>query len=521
MNMEVKKAALYARVSSEKQDTDLSISAQLKALREYASRSGYEVVTEFIDEAESGRTADRPAFKEMIATARRSLRPFDLILVWKYSRFARSREDSIVFKTLLRKHGVQVVSITEPFEDTPTGRLLEAMIESLDEFYSANLGEEILRGLRESASRGFYVTGYVPYGYTRVKVKDGNKERAKLEPDPVKSATVARLFNGVMEGKGLKELGRELRGEGISSQKGTGWGKTTLYHILTNEVYTGTLVWGRHSPKNRKLQPVRFENAWPAIVDRSTFDRVQQILKERSPSCEHPRRTGSRYLLSGLAHCGSCGKALVGQEAKGGKFSYYVCGTLLKKGSGSCNACYLNAPRFEDLVIDKIKQRILSEENLRKLVTMVNEEMDSAASEYRKSLEAVEAELAEVDRRLGRLYNALETGMLTLKDLAPRIQQLKHRQDQLEAACEDLTRTLSNRKIELADVKVVLGYVEDLRGLLINSSLAERKAFIRSFVKDVKVTSDEVTLSYKLPLPPEGLLQEKAGVLSIVHNGSA
>ena len=169
------KVALYARVSSDKQDTDLSLSAQLKALRDYAERNNYLVVKEFVDEAESGRTAARPAFRKMISMAKRPGKPIDAILVWKYSRFARSREDSIVYKTLLRKNGIQVISINEPFEDTPTGRLLEAMIESLDEFYSANLGEEITRGLRESASRGFFLTSKAPYGYRREKVKDGDK----------------------------------------------------------------------------------------------------------------------------------------------------------------------------------------------------------------------------------------------------------------------------------------------------------------------------------------------------------
>lgn len=158
---------IYARVSSEKQDTDLSISAQLRALREYVARNGHRVVKEFVDEAESRRTTARPAFREMVSLARRPQKPFDAVLVWKYSRFARNREDSIVYKTMLRKNGVQVISITEPFEDTPTGRLLEAMIESLDEFYSANLGEEITRGLRESASRGFYLHSRPPYGYRK------------------------------------------------------------------------------------------------------------------------------------------------------------------------------------------------------------------------------------------------------------------------------------------------------------------------------------------------------------------
>lgn len=140
------RVAIYARVSSERQDTDLSISAQLKALREYAARNRYHVVREFVDEAESGRSIDRPSFKQMIATARQETPPFEAILVWKLSRFARNREDSIVYKSLLRKHSIQIVSINEPVEDTPSGRLLESIIEVIDEFYSANLSQDVLRG---------------------------------------------------------------------------------------------------------------------------------------------------------------------------------------------------------------------------------------------------------------------------------------------------------------------------------------------------------------------------------------
>ena len=136
------KVALYARVSSAKQDVDLSISAQLKALREYILRNGYQVVKDFVDEAESGRSSVYPDFREMIALARRPNKPFDAILVWKYLRFARSREDSILYKAMLKKTGVQVISTSEPFDNSPTGRLMEAIIESRDEFYSDNLDEE-------------------------------------------------------------------------------------------------------------------------------------------------------------------------------------------------------------------------------------------------------------------------------------------------------------------------------------------------------------------------------------------
>ncbi len=136
-------AALYARVSSDRQDVDLSVAAQMRALREYASRNGYLVVREFVDEAESGRIADRPQFRKMIDEAGKSNAPFQEILVWKFSRFTRKREHAVAFKSMLRRKGVRVVSITEHADDTPTGKLMEAIIESVDEFYSENLIPEV------------------------------------------------------------------------------------------------------------------------------------------------------------------------------------------------------------------------------------------------------------------------------------------------------------------------------------------------------------------------------------------
>jgi site-specific DNA recombinase len=511
------RVALYARVSSEKQDVDLSISAQLNSLREYATRNGHEVAKEYVDEAESGKTTARPAFREMISAARRSQKPFDLILVWKYSRFARSREDSIVFKTMLRKNGIRVVSVSEPAEDTPTGKLLEAMIESLDEFYSANLGEEVTRGMRESASRGFYISAQPPFGYRKVKVNDGGKERPKLEVEPNQARTVACIYNHVLEGKGLMEVAKQLNKEGIAGPRGKGWMKTTIYKILTNEVYIGTLVWGRSSV--RDLPVIRVDNAWPAIIDKSIFDQTQILLKDRAPIRLHPKRVASRYLLSGLARCGYCGKALVGQDAKSGQFTYYVCGTLLKKGAGSCPNRYLNSQQFESLVIEKIKEHVLTTENLTKLVHTVNEEMDSLVPEYRQRLDSIIDEIADVDRRLERLYDALETGKIQLADLAPRIQQLRQRRERLQVARWEMEQQLSDRRVELADAETVARYVADLHDLLNESSLAERKSFVRSFVKEVKVTGNEALLTYTIPMLPRGIIEEKLPVLSIVHDG--
>jgi len=241
------KTAIYARVSSERQDIDLSIAAQLKALRDYAFRNGHEVVKEYIDEAESGRSIDRPGFKEMITTARQNLSPFQAILVWELSRFARNREDSIIYKSLLRRQGIQLISINEPIEDTPAGRLLEGVIEVIDEFYSTNLAQDVVRGQRDNDERGFSNGGRTPCGYVHVKVKDGPKLRTKFDIDPKTAPIVQCIFRECLSGKGLKAIVRSLNADGLTSRTGKKWGTTSIEKILHNEAYTGTLVWGRRT----------------------------------------------------------------------------------------------------------------------------------------------------------------------------------------------------------------------------------------------------------------------------------
>ena len=231
--------ALYARVSSERQDVDLSVSAQLRALREYAEKNGYLVAREYIDEAESGRIAERPQFRRMIDDATGADAPFKEILVWKFSRFTRKREHAVAFKSMLRRRGVRVVSITEHADDSPMGKLMEAIIESVDEFYSENLAQEVSRGMREAASRGFWMTGMAPYGYQKAYIQDGPKKRPKLEPNPPADAVVRRMFDMALERKSTLEIAKALNADGIGTAKGKRWGKTRIHEILTNEVYAG------------------------------------------------------------------------------------------------------------------------------------------------------------------------------------------------------------------------------------------------------------------------------------------
>ncbi len=510
-------AALYARVSSERQDVDLSVSAQLRALKDYARANGYSVAREYVDEAESGRVADRPQFREMIEEGSKPKAPFEVILVWKFSRFTRKREHAVAFKSQLRRKGIRVVSITEQAEDNATGRLLEGIIESVDEYYSENLAQEVVRGMREAALRGFFLGSKAPFGYRKVKVSDGAKERPTLEVDPATAPVVKEIFEKSLRGSGLKELCKELNERGVTN-RGKRWNKGGLHYVLRNEAYTGTAVWGRISKGEKAQDPVRVEGAWPALVTRELFDNVQQAMSDRAPKVQRPARVGSPYLLSGLLSCGVCGKPYSAQGAKSGQFAYYICGTLFREGAGTCSARYLNAPKLETFVVEKIRERILTEETIVALVQLVAEEIDAMAGELSGRLEVVEAELSDVRKRLEKLYEAIEASELTLEVLSPRIMSLRHREEQLEAARDDAERQLEQRRVVLPDTEEIVEYVADFRNFLKDGTIPERKALIRNFVEGIEVVGDEATLTYTVPMPSDGVTSESASVLDFVKS---
>ena len=352
--------------------------------------------------------------------------------------------------------------------------------------------------MREASSRGFWISSHAPYGYNRVMVQDGPKKRPTLEIDPDASRIVKRMFDMAEAGDGTLEIIRTLNNEGIASPRGKLWARTSVHNILTNEAYTGTLVWGVDSKD--KADPVRVEKAFPAIVSKSRFRRVNRKLRSRAPRKSHPRRVGSTYLLSGMVKCKACNRALSGQDAKSGKFAYYVCQSLLKRGSGTCDAPRLNARRFEEKVVGKIRENVLTESNIRALVKMVDEEMDGVAKEQRQKLETIEAELVDVKRRLGRLYDLAETTDLDIDDFKPRIREHRERQERLEATAAEARAMLSQRREVLDNVETITAYALDMSMFLNESELTERRAFIESFVKEIVVMPDNAVVRYTIPI---------------------
>ena len=381
----------------------------------------------------------------------------------------------------------------------PTGKLMEAIIESVDEFYSENLAQEVVRGMRESASRGFWVAPVAPYGYRRVHVQDGAKKRPVLELNPPLDAVVRRIFTMAIHGRSILDITKTLNSEGVSSPDGKRWMKTTVHRLLGNEAYTGTLVWGVGAKDN--TPPVRVEKAFPAIVSQRDFKRVVKMLRSKAPRVTHPRRTASPYLLSGLLTCQTCSKALSAAEAKGGRYTYYVCHSLLKRGSGECTTPRLNAKRFERLIVDQIREHILTESNVRDLVKLVNEEMDSVIREQQERVDTADAELADIRRRMDRLWELVEKTDLTTEEILPRIRHHLENQERMEQAADEARSILALRRANVQDVDRIAAYAREMSEFLMESELTETKAFIRSFVKEITVRPGKAVIHYAIPTP--------------------
>ena len=228
-----------------------------------------------------------------------------------------------------------------------------------------------------------------------------------------------------------------------------------------------------------------------------------------------------------MVKCHRCNRALSGQDAKSGKFAYYVCQSLLKRGSGTCDAPRLNARRFEEMVVNKIRSNILTEGNIRELVKMVDEDMDGVAREQRKRLETIDSELADVRRRLDRLYNLVETTDLEINDILPRIREHKERQERLEIAADEARAILAVRMQGLGDEETIAAYVKEMSDFLMESELTETRAFIRSFVKEIVVMPGDALMRYTVPMPDDSLIPGRAAekvalpapVLSTMHDG--
>lgn len=470
-------AAAYIRVSTDNQ-LELSPDSQIKQIREYAKRNGFFVPDEYIfrDDGISGRTtAKRLEFKRMIGVSKIKPKPFEAILVWKFSRFARNREDSIVYKSMLRKHGIDVISISENVGDDKMSILIEALIEAMDEYYSINLAEEVKRGMLEKFNRGKVISA-PPLGYI---VKDGvftQDENADL---------IRRIFDEYISGKPMVTIARDLNTDGYLTKYGNSFENRTVEYILRNPVYIGKQRLsksgkGSNSHFHNTDDVVMIVNAHhKAIISDELFNKVQEKINitkkmyRKSSRTTAPRRP---FMLAGLVRCSNCGATLCALKHKDGVIQNIQCHNYTK---GKCQISHsITLTIINKLVIEDIEKR-LSENSF--TIDVEN----NSSTEIKDNSFAIKKE----KEKLKRVKQAYELGVDTLEEYKENKTSILNRIENLK---QSVSKPISKKTVN--DFNVL---VKNVLKTIKNDDLGEddKNKALRQIISKIVYNRTEKTIS--------------------------
>ena len=459
----MKTAAAYIRVSTEDQ-VEYSPDSQLKAIRDYARKNDMILPEEFIfvDEGISGRkAAKRPEFMKMIGTAKIKPKQFDVILLWKFSRFARNREDSIVYKSMLRKQcGIEVISISEQLGEDKTSILIEALIEAMDEYYSINLAEEVRRGMTEKAQRG-EVVSTPPFGYD---VKDN-----VFVPNPETAPVVKMIFNKYLSGRGCLEIAKELNTMGIRTKYGNKWENRGVEYVLRNVVYTGKLTWTPVKSKTRDYKneaTIITQGKHEPIIEQEIFDKVQEmILEKKKLFPKHSRQSSNEFMLKGFLKCSNCGGALVyalNDRVQCNRYSKGTCEVSHSASLSKLNASVINALKSD-------------------LETQNFNIYNIKSAEEQKGSDITPMLIEKEKKKLERIKEAYAAGIDTLEEYCSNKEKILKAIEELDKNKKSsvITKEDMHKKLS-ATIRQSLDILEDP-----NCSESLKNITLRSFVRQI------------------------------------
>ncbi len=488
------KAVAYARFSSENQ-RDESIEAQLRAIHKFADENGYEINEEYIDRAKSGTNDRREEFQRMIADS--ALGDFEVVLIHKLDRFARNRYDSALYKRELRGNGVQLISVLEQFGEVPESIIMEGLLESMSEYYSANLSREVKKGQYENALACKHTGGAAPLGY-RV-----NSE-LRYEIEEAEAEHVRYIYDCVLNGIGYGEIITSLNERGIVTRRGNPFGKNSLYEILRNEKYTGVYIYRRSSPasfsgkrnnhKSRNSDDIiRIEDGMPQIISREIFETVQQIMDRRKQG-RSPRSTAKEnYLLSGKIVCGVCGNTFCGNRIHSGRnkqlYVTYRCNTRSNKGRKLCENKDINRNYIEKYVLKLLAEVLFDEKRLPKVIEEYNHSVLENDEQYSYELKTLEKSIRKKKKEIDNLVNVIaSTGSDALTAaLAEREKEL--------ASLKTQRRELEMRSSTVdVDTDEITEAFRKGKELLMSGQLPRIKQLIELYVSRVEVYPEYVTV---------------------------
>ena len=502
------RAALYMRVSTGRQaEHDLSIPDQRRQLESWCRAQECIVTSEFIEGGASAGDDRRPVFQQMIERACDGEQAFDLILVHSYSRFFREAFEQEFYLRKLAKHGVRVVSITQPVgdESEPVHAMMRKVIALFDEYQSKENAKHVIRSMKENARQGFWNGATAPLGYKLVEAeKRGTKIKKKLDLDPVEVETVRLIFRLYLHGDGnsgalgVKEVVKWLNRNGYRTRRGESFGVASVHKILTNTVYIGQWRFNKTSSRTRQRKPDEevITISVPGLLEPQVFEQVQRQLHARSPRVVAPRVTTGPILLTGLAVCATCRGGMTlrtGTSQNGVIHRYYTCSTCARKGKSACKGRSIRMDKLDGLVTDHLVEQLFHPERLAGILGSLTARRAEKAESVNRRVMALQREVTDAEDKLKRLYRLVEDGITDLDDvLQDRLNNLKAERDRAKAALEAA-------KYQIApgiriDPALIERFGHSMREKFTIGSVPFRKAYLQSLIDTVELDDHHVRI---------------------------
>lgn len=475
--------AAYIRVSTENQD-EYSPEAQKRLIMDYAKKHDIIINKEHIfeDIGISGTKATkRASFQDMIALAKSKDHPFDVILVWKFSRFARNQEESILYKSLLKRSGVAVVSVSEPIIDGPFGSLIERILEWMDEYYSIRLSGEVRRGMMQKALNGGY-NGSIPYGFV---MGDNNIP----VPVPEQGQIVKNIFDlYTNQRQSISNIAITLNNSGYRTSKGNLFERRIIHYILENPFYTGKIRWNyapRARGKEKTGDVVIRDGKHEAIISQELFDQTQELLKQSYETFHATQRrvptAAAKHWLSGILKCAHCGSSL--SFTNSAKYKSFQC---WKYNKGMCGkSSYIPFKKAETYVLDGLKQLLLSDSLDYEKIPAKTLKTDHAA---------LHARLRDIEKKQERIKIAYMDGVDTLEEY-------KSNKEILEKQKKEIMRQLTppKQKSEKSYDSILLANIENVINILeSDTDMARKGEAIRSVCSSITLNKETDSVIFDL-----------------------
>jgi site-specific DNA recombinase len=517
------KAAIYARVSTERQAERGTIGSQVEALRGHVAAAGDELAAEYCDDGYSGARLDRPGLDALRDAAEAGL--FEVVYCLSPDRLARSYAYQVLILDELARLGACVRFTDAPGldQDNPQARLLTQVQGVIAEYERAKIGERYRRGKLFRSRAGEVISRKAPYGYRRIpRSPDGPAHLEIFEPEAV---VVRRIFAARAAGTTIRQICRQLNADAVPTPTGRRavWGTSTINRLLRNEAYIGRVYYNRteiipdRRPGRRSRQVPRPHDQWiaipcPAIIAEAAFEAAAQVSYDNAKWSPRRAEPGA-WLLRGLVKCGPCGVGTGCHKMRGRNGTwhrYYYCHNHDPVRAGGqdrrCPERNIRADALDEFVFGQIRAALLNP------ALLLAGEQAIAVHAPAPDDQLLAAELARLDRRLqaargehNRLIDLYQTGLIDMPELHRRATAITARQHELEHKRTSLTAQRADLARGNRLRRGVEHFAARVTAVIDQLNPAQRQELLRLLIEDVQVTGWHVTIRLRIPLddPPD------------------